>query len=85
MDQSIHDLLHMVRTILVIPFVVLGVFMVIAVPAAGLKKILGEVVQEMRDEKRQRTRDRMYRKSVLRDDNDSIREWVWGQQHTKQS
>lgn len=81
MEESIHNLIVMVRTIFAVPLTIFLVFMVIAVPALGLKKILGDVIQEMKDEKRQRARDRLYRKTVLDDDNDSIREWIWGHHH----
>ncbi|HUT87065.1 MAG TPA: hypothetical protein VMX15_03145 [Candidatus Heimdallarchaeota archaeon] len=48
MEESIHNLLRMVRVIFMVPVVILMVFAVIAVPAMGLKKILDEVVQERR-------------------------------------
>jgi len=65
MEESIHNLLYVVRTIFMVPVVILMVFAVIAGPALGLKKILEDVAQERRDERRRRTRARLYRKIVL--------------------
>jgi len=49
MEESIEKLLHAVGVIFMVPVVIVMVFMVIAVPATGVKKILGAVVQERRD------------------------------------
>lgn len=46
MEQTIHDFLILVGRIVMVPVTVMLVAAVILVPAAGLKKILGEVWAE---------------------------------------